>query len=115
LFSIFSIASSYSKRLAYTNVVEYLEELSARLVNSTDDRPSALSEGLQQRDALEARGTVEPTRRLVKEHHRRVVDQLEGDCETLTLTAGQTRSRCVLGLEETQRAEDFVDLVETKV
>jgi len=44
-----------------------------RLVDGADNGPAFAGELLEQRDALEARRRVESGRRLVEEHHRRVV------------------------------------------
>lgn len=60
-------------------MIKHLEQPGRRLMDRADDGPSTSSQGLQQRDALETRGTIQARCGLVEEHDGRVVDQLQGD------------------------------------
>lgn len=67
-------------------------------MDGTDNGPSAPRQGLQQRDTLEAGGTVQARGRFVEEHDGRVVDQLQGDGETLLLPSREVRGHCLVVL-----------------
>lgn len=79
-------------------------------MDGADDCPASAGQGLQQRDALEARGAVQPGCRLVEEHDGGVVHQLQGDGETLLLTAGEVGGHGLAVLCQTKGYQDFLDL-----
>lgn len=50
---------------------------------------------------------------LVEEHDRGIVDQLEGDGQSFTLTPGETASACLSTFKETQSSQDLIHLRHT--
>lgn len=47
---------------------------------------------------------------LIEEHDRRIVDQLEGDGQSFTLTPGETAGTCLRTFQETQSRQDLIHL-----
>lgn len=47
---------------------------------------------------------------LIKEHDRRIVDQLERDGQSFTLTSGETAGACLSTFQETQSGQDLIHL-----
>lgn len=79
-------------------------------MNGADDRATTAGQHLQQVDALETGGTVQAGGGFVEEHDRRIVDQLQGDRETLLLAAGQIPGHSATMLLQAQSVEDLFDL-----
>lgn len=91
-------------------MVKHVQQQRRRLVDRTDDRSTLAGQLLQQFDALFRRGVVQAAGRFVEEHHRRVVDDLEGDREALLLPAGQLGGARLFVLLQSDGAQDFVHL-----
>lgn len=51
---------------------------------------------------------------LIEEHDGRIVDQLEGDGQSFTLTAGETAGACLSTFQEAQRRQDLIHLIRHK-
>lgn len=51
---------------------------------------------------------------LIEEHDGRVVDQLEGDGQSFTLTAGEIAGARLSTFQEAQRCQDLIDLIHHK-
>lgn len=47
---------------------------------------------------------------LIKEHDRGIVDQLEGNGQSFTLTPGETAGACLSTFLETQSSQDLIHL-----
>lgn len=51
---------------------------------------------------------------LIEEHDGRIVDQLEGDGQSFTLTAGETAGARLSTFQEAQRRQDLIHLIHHK-
>lgn len=51
---------------------------------------------------------------LIEEHDGRIVDQLEGDGQSFTLTAGETAGARLSTFQEAQRRQDLIHLIRHK-
>ena len=74
------------------------------------DGPAPAGQGLQEGDALEARGAVEAAGGLVEEHDRRVAHELQWYWEAFLLAAGEAAGHGVPVVKEAQGIQDIVDL-----
>lgn len=79
-------------------------------MNGTDYRSALVGQMLQQIYHLCARMTVQTGGRLVQEHYRRIVDQLQGDRQPLSLAARQPFGQCHLMFVQAQQRKDLFNL-----
>uniref|UniRef100_A0A182QAJ4 Uncharacterized protein n=1 Tax=Anopheles farauti TaxID=69004 RepID=A0A182QAJ4_9DIPT len=92
----------------HVQIVKQLEYPGRRLVDGADDRATAAGQRLQQRDQLRAGRAVQAARRLVEEHHRRVVHELQGDRQPLPLAAGEIERERGGRIEQPERFDDLL-------
>lgn len=95
--------------------MEEFQKPGGRLVNTADDSTSLIRQVSQQYKTLVARHAVQAAGRLVEEHHRRIIDQLNADRQSFTFAPRQVFHHRTSALRQTQCSQQVVNLLSMNI